>query len=122
MQKFITGDIKTMTKNEYKEDLYEKLQDDVFAAEYLKATLTDYEDFADLALGLKDVIEARGGVAKVAEIAGLERSHLYKILRGETVPGIDTLNQICNAVNLSLSVEPVEDKEACLIWISEELS
>jgi probable addiction module antidote protein len=101
-----------MASDEYKKDLYDQLQDDEFAAEYLKVTLTDYEDFADLALGLKDVIEARGGVATVAEIAGLERSHLYKILRGETVPGIDTLNAICKAVNLSLSVEPINEKEA----------
>jgi hypothetical protein len=28
------------------------------------------------------------------------------------VPGIDTLNAICKAVNLSLSVEPVAEKEA----------
>ncbi len=101
-----------MTDNEYKNDLYSQLKNDEFAAEYLKATLTDYQDFSDLALGLKDVIEARGGVAKVAEIAGLERSHLYKILRGETVPGIDTLNGICKAVNLSLSVEPAYEKQA----------
>ena len=44
-----------------------------FAAEYLRAALADAEEPRVLLVALRRVAEARGGVAKVAKAAGIER-------------------------------------------------
>ena len=53
-----------------------------FAAEYLKAALEDTEEPGVLLIALRRVAEARGGVAKVAKAAGVERESLYRAFCG----------------------------------------
>lgn len=44
-----------------------------FAAEYLRAALEDKDEPQVLLLALRRVAESRGGIAKVAKAAGIER-------------------------------------------------
>ena len=52
-----------------------------FAAEYLRAALDDTDDPRVLLVALRRVAEARGGIAKVAKAAGIERESLYRLMR-----------------------------------------
>ena len=49
-----------------------------FAAEYLKAVMEDTEEPRVLLLALRQIAEARGGVAKIAKAAGIQRESLYR--------------------------------------------
>jgi len=51
--------------------------DPEFCAEYLKAAIEDTTEPKVLLLALRHIAEARGGIAKVAKAAGIERESLY---------------------------------------------
>jgi probable addiction module antidote protein len=76
-----------------------------FAAEYLKAALEDAEESSVLLLALRRVAEARGGVAKVAKAAGIERESLYRALSPRGNPRWSTLVAVTKAMGLRLTVE-----------------
>ena len=50
-----------------------------FAAEYLRAAL-EADDEPGVSIALHRIAEARGGIAKVAKAAGVERGSLYRAL------------------------------------------
>jgi probable addiction module antidote protein len=77
-----------------------------FAAEYLKAAMEETDDPEVLLVALRHVAIARGGVAKVAKAAGLERESLYQALSEHGNPRLSTLLGIMKAVGLKLTVEP----------------
>src|SRR5665213_2503705 len=62
-----------------------------FAVEYLKAALDDADEPEVLLVALRRIAEARGGVAKVAKAAGLERESLYRALSSRGNPRLSTL-------------------------------
>ena len=76
-----------------------------FAAEYLKAALEDDEEPAVLLIALRRIAEARGGIAKVAKAAGVERESLYRALSARGNPRLSTLVAVTKAVGLRLTVE-----------------
>jgi len=76
-----------------------------FAVEYLKAALEDTEEPAVLLIALRRVAEARGGIAKVARMAGIERESLYRALSAKGNPRLSTLVAVTKAVGLRLTVE-----------------
>ncbi len=76
-----------------------------FAAEYLKAALDDAEEPAVLLIALRRIAEARGGLAKVAKAAGIERESLYRALSARGNPRLSTLVAVTKAVELKLTVE-----------------
>ncbi len=51
-----------------------------FAVEYLRAALEEGDDPQILLIALRRIAESRGGVAKVAKQAGIERESLYRAL------------------------------------------
>src|SRR5438132_13295252 len=77
-----------------------------FAAEYLRAALADEDEPRVLLVALRRVAEARGGVAKVAKAAGIERESLYRALSAQCNPRLSTLVAVTKAVGLKLTVEP----------------
>jgi len=79
-----------------------------FAAEYLKAALEDSEEPEVLLIALRRVAEARGGVAKVAKAAGVERESLYRALSSRGNPRWSTLVAVTKAMGLKLTVEPAQ--------------
>src|SRR5271170_866416 len=83
-----------------------KLKDDPeFAAEYLKAALEDNNEPKVLLLALRRITEARGGFAKVAKAAGVERESLHRALSARGNPRLSTLVGVMKAIGLKLTVE-----------------
>jgi probable addiction module antidote protein len=76
-----------------------------FAAEYLRAVLEDEEEPRVLLVALRRVAEARGGLAKVAKGAGVERESLYRALSARGNPRLSTLVAVTKAMGLKLTVE-----------------
>jgi probable addiction module antidote protein len=76
-----------------------------FAAEYLKAAMEDTEESKVLLIALRQVAEARGGIAKIAKAAGIERESLYRALSPRGNPRLSTLFAVTKAMGLTLTVE-----------------
>jgi probable addiction module antidote protein len=75
------------------------------AAEYLKAALEDDEEPQVLLIALRRLAEARGGLAKIAKAAGIERESLYRALSPRGNPRLSTLQAVTKALGLKLTVE-----------------
>jgi probable addiction module antidote protein len=75
------------------------------AAKYLKAALEDSDEPGVLLIALRRVAEARGGVARVAKAAGVQRESLYRALSSRGNPRLSTLLAVAKAVGLKLTVE-----------------
>ncbi len=76
-----------------------------FAAEYLKETLQGTDDLGVLLIALRRIAEARGGIAKVAKAAGIQRESLYRALSAKGNPRLSTINAVAKAVGLKLTLE-----------------
>jgi probable addiction module antidote protein len=76
-----------------------------FAVEYLKAAIEDADEPQVLLIALRHIAEARGGLAKVAKAAGIERESLYRVLSARGNPRLSTLIGVMKAVGLKLTVE-----------------
>jgi probable addiction module antidote protein len=76
-----------------------------FAAEYLRAAMEDMDEPGVLLVALRQVAEARGGIAKVAKAAHVERESLYRALSPKGNPRLSTLLAVAKAVGLRLTVE-----------------
>lgn len=81
------------------------LQDPRNAAAYIEAALAE-GDAGDLLHALRNVAEARGGVARIAEKTGLNREALYRTLSKRGNPQLKSLAAILGATGLRLSVTP----------------
>jgi len=79
-----------------------------FAAEYLRAALEDADEPRVLLIALRRIAEARGGIAKVAKAAGIERESLYRALSAHGNPRPSTLVAVAKAVGSKLTVEATE--------------
>jgi probable addiction module antidote protein len=87
-----------------------ELRDDKgFAVEYLKAALEELDNPNRRAVGLlalRDVAEAHGGLATVAQEAGITREALYRALSPKGNPTLKTMLAVLHAVGMRLSVVP----------------
>ena len=76
------------------------LEDADQAAKYLNAC---YEEGPDVFLqGLRDVVEAQGGMARAARLAKLNRESLYRQLSRRGNPSLSSLNALLTALGLKL--------------------
>ena len=84
--------------------LASQLKDDDFAAQYLTAAAQDLEP-AVFAAALRHVIDARGGLAKVADVGKLSRQSLYKAFptTGQGNPTAKTMFAALRASDLQLT-------------------
>lgn len=80
-------------------------EDPAFAAEYLRAAMADSDEPRVLLVALRHVTEARGGFAKVAKAAGIERESLYRALSHRGNPRLSTLMAVTRAIGLRLTVD-----------------
>jgi probable addiction module antidote protein len=76
-----------------------------FAAEYLRAAIEDTDEPKVLLIALRQITEARGGFAKVAKAAGVERESLYRALSARGNPRLSTLLAVTRAIGLRLTME-----------------
>jgi probable addiction module antidote protein len=80
-------------------------EDPEFATEYLKAALEDTDEPSVLLVALRRITQARGGFAKVAKAAGIERESLHRALSPRGNPRLSTLVAVMQAIGLKLTVE-----------------
>lgn len=90
---------------EYQKDLIEALKDPEEAAAYLNAALEEGDRELFL-LALRNVAEANGGMAAVADKANLNRESLYRTLSRRGNPEIRTLLNLLRGVGLRLNITP----------------
>jgi len=85
-------------------DITEYLSSEEDIAEYLSIVLEE-NDPAALAQALGNVARARG-MSEIAEKSGITREALYRALRPNTKPRLDTVNRVCAALGMRLVVQP----------------
>jgi probable addiction module antidote protein len=88
------------------EALIEELRTDPrFAAEYLRAAIEDADEPGVLLIALRQIAEARGGMAKIAKAAGIERESLYRALSARGNPRLSTLQAVAKALGMRVTLE-----------------
>jgi probable addiction module antidote protein len=96
------------TKN-YGAELLNQLKDPKEAAEYLNACLEDSEEV--FLLGLRAVVEARGGVSGLSRQTELNRENLYRSLSRKGNPKLSSLSSILEAVGIQLHFTPAKKQK-----------
>ena len=92
----------------YHPDLIKALRDPREALEYLNSALEDGDPEGFL-LALRDVAEAQGGVAQLAEAAKLNRESLYRMLSDRGNPEFRSLDALLHGLGFRLAIA-VEDR------------
>jgi probable addiction module antidote protein len=87
----------------YHPDLIESLRDPREAENYLNAALEEGDPELFL-LALRNVAEAQGGVAQLAEKTKLNRESLYKMLSERGNPELRSLDVLLHALGFRLAV------------------
>ena len=82
-----------------------QLQDDEFAAAYLTSAAQDMEP-AVFTAALRAVVDARGGLEKVATEGNLSKTSLYRALSATGNPTARTLFAAMRAAGLQFVAEP----------------
>jgi probable addiction module antidote protein len=94
----------------YQPELIKALRDPREAAEYLNAALEDGDPEAFL-LAVRNVAEAQGGIAQLAEKAELNRESLYRMLSERGNPELRSLDALLHALGFRLAIA-VEDRRS----------
>jgi probable addiction module antidote protein len=81
-------------------------RDPAYAAALLDNILED-GDQGELLIVLRQMTKAFGGVPKVAERAGLNRTQLYRTLSAQGNPEVRSLVAVLDAMGLRLAIRPV---------------
>ena len=87
----------------YSSNDYLKTDEDII--EYLNAAIED-GDNGVLLLAMRNVAVAKGGIAKLAEITGLNRESLYKTLSEQGNPHYDTVSMIMRGLGFRFAIMP----------------
>jgi probable addiction module antidote protein len=91
--------------------LLNRLQDPATAAAYLNAAVEEDDPGAFLQ-ALRNVTEARGGVARIADLTGLNRQQLYRTLSENGNPELRSLSKILGVSGLRFAVVAKNNKRA----------
>ena len=99
------------------EFLIEQLADREEAIGYLQVSLEEYLIDGDIPFflkGIRNVVEAQGGIAKIAKQAGIAPKVLLEFLCSEDTLALGTLSAILKVLGWRLSIQPltVEDHSA----------
>ncbi len=87
----------------YQPELIESLRNSREAEEYLNVALEE-DDPELFLLALRNVTEAQGGVARLAEKTKLNRESLYKMLSERGNPEFKSLDVLLHALGFRLAV------------------
>lgn len=96
------------------EILMEDLADSAEAIGYLDVSLEEYQIDGDTSFflqGLRNVVEAQGGVAEIAKRTAIAPETLSKILSSNEAPHLDTFVTILKALGCRLSIEPLKAED-----------
>ena len=97
----------------WRDYLIERLADRERAIGYLQAILDDYYIYGGPAVvrdALETVVEAQGGVSKIAKQIDMDPQLLSKVLSNEDTPLIDALGIVLKALGYQLSIAPLENE------------
>ena len=89
----------------FRSDLMKSLKNADEAAMFLEVSLEE-ADKKFFMVALRSVVDARGGVYKLAKHTKLNRANLYRMLSEHGNPEIITLNKVLHALGLTLSIKP----------------
>lgn len=89
----------------YHTEHIEWLKDPENAAGYLNAVIEE-EDKEALLLALRNIAEAEGGMAAVAEKSHLKRESLYRMLSSRGNPAMSNLFSILHGMGLKMTIQP----------------
>lgn len=95
----------------YEDNLIKRLRDKELAQAYLEVALGAYEQdgyTAALLLAMKHVMEAQGGIDKLAKRTTISREFLYDIFANKHDPELDDLLNIISALGFRVRLEPLE--------------
>ena len=107
-----TGNMSKQTRKfrKFEESLQERLRDPEYVRIFLDVALEEYEKDGDreaFLLALRDVVEAQGGIGKLAKETNLNRQNLYKALSEEGNPRLETVDAILHTLGFRLSIVPL---------------
>jgi DNA-binding phage protein len=108
---------------DWHEYLIERLTNPEKARSYLNVSLEEYQVDGDLSffsLGLRNVVEAHGGVPTLAKRIGIVPEELSEILSGEAAPQLDTFISILTALGYRLSIAPLGEADSSLEVANDE--
>jgi probable addiction module antidote protein len=98
---------KKIIYRDFQEILLENLQDAEIATAYLKVALAD-EDERIFLLALRDVLEARGTIADLAEETHLNKQNLYRMLSKKGNPRFTSLKTVLHAIGFEMDIHPIK--------------
>ncbi len=100
----MTTKVKISELPEFDMAQYLETKEDV--AEYLRQVLED-GDPGELAAALGHIAKARG-MTEIARASGIKREALYKALRPNAQPRLDTVQRVCRALGVTLTAKVAE--------------
>lgn len=95
----------------YRDYMLKRLRDPVTAAAYLNEAASDHDPAAFLQ-ALRNVVDASGGITKIAARTDLNRQALYRMLSEQGNPEFRSLQKLLSAAGLGLNVVTAEQKRA----------
>ena len=81
---------------------------------FLQAVLANYQIYGDpgaLVSALRAVIDAQGGISKLAKQVGMDPQTLLEVLSCEATPSVDMLVTILTALGCRLSIESLDNQD-----------
>ena len=107
------------------EFLIEKLANREEALGYLQVSLEEYLIDGDMPFflkGIRNVVEAQGGISEVAKQAGISPKVLSKSLFSEEPLQLDIFSAILKVLGWQLSIEPLTTESDSSEFASEQLT
>jgi probable addiction module antidote protein len=95
---------KKQRTSDYEEFLRAELDDVETAAEYLTAAFHEGEDV--FLLAVREVVEARGGIAQLAKATSLNREGLYDMLSAKGNPRLSSLSTVLDSLGITMTFAP----------------
>lgn len=87
---------------DYQPEILADLRDARNCAEYLSFCLAESNE--TFLLGLKNVVQARGGMSKIAAGASINRENLYRMLSDKGNPTLESLRAVLSEVGLEMLI------------------
>ena len=96
-------------KMSYQDYLITSLKDPEEATGYLNAAL-EGGDIKVFLLALRNVIQAQGGISKIADKTHKSRTSLYKALSSKGNPYLESTNDLLEAIGMHLQIVSKQKK------------
>jgi probable addiction module antidote protein len=89
---------------DYKRRLLKDLKNAKYAAGYLNAAMDEGDDV--FLLALRDVAQAQGGMAALAQVTKLNRENLYDMLSEKGNPRLKSITAILDKLGFEMTLKP----------------